>query len=343
VRVPLAITARTWFKISVIAACTLAGGVASGADRVNWAVGAELQQQLAETGDVLWAGNPLRQAFESLSRARRVAILIDRRVDPGQKLDVSLKGVSLETALQTIALRRGLGVARLGSVVYLGPPAATERLAGIAAALEKDVRRLPPAVRRKYHETKAFVWEDLATPRKLLAELAENAGLEIAGLELVPHDLWTAADLPPLPLVERLTLIAVQFDLGLKVADRGQTVELVPLSAHVSRQVAGQHRTTSRTAPKATTADAGEELKHIDHLVVQEKPLGPVLKQLAERLGLQLKIDQQAIAAAGISMDQRVSVRIENATVDDVFRQLLKPTGLDFHRRGRVVEIAPAE
>ena len=74
-----------------------------------------------------------------------------------------------------------------------------------------------------------------------------------------------------------------------------------------------------------------------------EKPLGPVLKQLANRLDFELRIDEQAIAAAGISLDQRVSVHIENATVDELLRQLLKSTRLTFHRRGRIVEIVPAE
>jgi len=335
---------------AVIAANILAsGGVADAQDRVNWATGAAFQQQLAEPGDILWAGNPLRQAIESLSRARKVAILIDRRVDPSQKLDISLNGVPLESALQTIAQRRGLGVSRLGSVLYLGPPSAAEHLGAIAATLEKDIRHLPLAVKRKYHQTKAFAWEDLAAPRDLLAQLAREAGLEIAGLERVPHDLWAAADLPPMPLTDRLALIAVQFDLAFKVADRGQRIELVPLSREMQRRPSSDRGVAgSRSAPKpAVTAKAEPpaslDQTRIDKIVVQEKPLGPVLKQLADRLGLELKIDQQAIAAAGISLDQRVSVHIENATVDELIGQLLKSTRLTFHRRGRVVEIVPAE
>jgi hypothetical protein len=92
-----------------------------------------------------------------------------------------------------------------------------------------------------------------------------------------------------------------------------------------------------------TQPSASLEQTRVDRLVVQEKPLGPVLKQLADRLGLELKIDQRAIAAAGISLDQRVSVRIEKATVDELLRQLLKSTGLTFHRRDRIVEIVPVE
>jgi len=60
------------------------------------------------------SGNPLRAAITSLSQAQQVAILIDRRVDPGQKLELTLKDVPMESALQTIADRCGLGVSRLG-------------------------------------------------------------------------------------------------------------------------------------------------------------------------------------------------------------------------------------
>ena len=278
-----------------------------------------------------------------------MAILIDRRVDPSQKLDISLSGVPLESALQKIAQHCGLGVTRLGSVLYLGPPSGAEHLRTIAAMLEREIRHLPPAIKRKYRHTKAFAWEDLAMPRELLAELAREGGLKIAGLELVHHDLWAAADLPPMPLTDRLALIAVQFDLAFKVADRGQRLELVRFSEEMQRQPVAQRGATGpHYVPRPTTTTKAEpaasiEEKRIDRLVVQEKPLGPVLRQLADRLGLELKIDQQATAAAGISMDQRVSAHIEKATIDQVFRQLLKPTGLTFHRRGRVVEIVPGE
>ena len=97
----------------------------------------------------------MRPAIESLSRARKVAVLIDRRVDPSQKLDISLADMPLESALQAIARSRGLDVACLGSVVYVGPPAAVENLGIVAAALETSVRRLPSAARRKYHQTEA--------------------------------------------------------------------------------------------------------------------------------------------------------------------------------------------
>ena len=53
-----------------------------------------------------------------------------------------------------------------------------------------------------------MAWDELAEPRTLLAALARENGLEIEGLDRVPHDLWPAADWPPMSLVDRLTLIA---------------------------------------------------------------------------------------------------------------------------------------
>ena len=78
-------------------------------------------------------------------------------------------------------------------------------------------------------------------------------------------------------------------------------------------------------------------------LTVREKPLEPVLQQLSQRLDFELQIDRKSIEAAGISLDQRVSVHVENATLDELLRSLLKDTGLKFHRTGRVVEIMREE
>jgi len=215
---------------AIVAANTLVwGGVADTADSTHWATGTVLQKRLNEQLVILRVNNPLRKAIRQISQAYRVAILIDRRVDPDQKLDVSLKDVSLESALQTIARRLGLGTSRLGNVVYLGPARAADGLRGVAAALEKEVRRLPSAVQRKYLLPKRLVWEDFATPRELVDQLARDSGLKITGLEKVPHDLWAAADLPPSSLIDRLTLIAFQFDLTFEVADGGRRLKLATL------------------------------------------------------------------------------------------------------------------
>jgi hypothetical protein len=246
-------SSKTLVLVAVSILQTLAcASAAEVSGHIPWATGRQLSQTLAQPIDVFWSNNPLRDAMTSLSRAQRVAILIDRRVDPGQRLTLNLQNVPLETILQTVAERCGLGLARLGPVVYLAPPPAAERLRPLAAAMDRAARQLP------------------ADRRPL------SAG----------HAASTSSATQPAPSLERV---------------------------------------------------------RIQRLSVRAKPLGPVLRQLAERLGLQLKIDEQAIQRAGISLDQQVSVLVENATVDQLLHELLKSTGLKFQRRQNVVEILPAD
>jgi hypothetical protein len=366
----------------VLVAATPWGACATDAlGATDWATGTRLQKQLARPVGISWSGNPLRQALGGLSRAQHVAVLIDRRVDPGQEVDLQFDGLPLQEALREIARDRQLGVSLLGPVAYFGPPEVSSRLRTIAALRTEEIRRLPASVQRKFLLPKQIAWDDLATPRDLLAQLAAQSGLEIEGADRVPHDLWAAADLPPLSLVNRLTLILVQFNLTFRVSPEGKTVSLVPLPDEVAlvRSYPGgpQPEATAKKyallAPEAQIKVVGTQVYVKGLLETQERIAGALrhprphtpqpdhgngrkervtgrvagqldqlLEGLAARFRLELRIDHQALKEAGISLQQNISVKVDNATVDELFREVVKPAGLSFRRRGNVVEISPA-
>ena len=87
-------------------------------------------------------------------------------------------------------------------------------------------------------------------------------------------------------------------------------------------------------------AVAGET--RIARFAVQNKPLRPVLEQLARGLGMQARFDEQGAQDAGIALNQLVSVEIENATIDQAVAALLVDTGLAFEKRDRQILIRPA-
>jgi hypothetical protein len=93
------------------------------------------------------------------------------------------------------------------------------------------------------------------------------------------------------------------------------------------------------TRAVSATAKSGE-LRYT--LAIQEKPLGPVLKQLAEKLKLELQIDREALGEAGISLERLVSFKVDEATVDELFTAALKPAGLSFRREGTALKVFPA-
>ena len=333
--------------------------------------------------DIVFGESPLRGALENLARNKNIAVLIDRRVDPNRKLEISLHQTPLKEALEAIALKSGLGYSMVAPVAYFAPPEVARRVRTLVALRQEDIRRLPPDAAKNILQPKPLAWDDFAAPRELLERLGSEAGIEIAGLEQVPHDLWAAADLPPLGLVEKITLIAGQYDLTFEVSADGNRITLlsVPERVELARsypagrrpeelakkyaaivpqariKIAGDkiivagliedhERITNppRPAEQGTARQAESDLVIKQYtLKVVEKPIGPLLKQLAAQLNLEIKIDYKAVEQAGVSLDQRVSFNVKNATLDELLRAALEQTHLKFVRRGTFVQIEPLQ
>ena len=226
-----------WVAVAVLAGLIVRG--ARGAtNESSWLTGRTLQTRLdTVVPKQFWAGvrqAPLRKAIQTIATTQRVAILVDRRVDPDRPLDLSLSDMTVGDLLHRIAEDRGLGLTRLGPVTYLGPPDVAARLRTLALLRQDDVARLPEEAEEAFSRAEPLAWDDFATPRELLRRLADSAGVRLEGLDQVPHDLWAAADLPAISWVDRFTLIAVQFDLTFRIDSDGRSVQLVPIPDRVA-------------------------------------------------------------------------------------------------------------
>jgi hypothetical protein len=272
-------------------------------------------------------------------------------------------------------------------VIYFGPPEYTARLRTLAEMRAEEVRALPREVGRKLTAADRLAWDDFAAPRDILGKLAEKSRLQIVGLERVPHDLWAAAELPPLPLVDRLTLILGQFDLGFQVSPDGDSITLAPLPARVAivrsypggadaeqlaatwaaempqcevkasggkvyvrglledqERIALLSRPASRP-PKTVTHPPAKVGNSAQRFTMRARPgpLRALLEQLAFQMQLELKIDEEAIKKANISLDQIVSFAgVENASFDELWTAALKSTGCTYRHHGKTLWIEPA-
>ena len=113
--------------------------------RTGAALRAQLDQQITYTGGEV----PLRDALRSFARSQQVAVLLDRRIDPDQKLSLNLSGVTLRTALEQIAADSGAAVTATAAVVYIGPESTARRLRTLLALRDSEAARLPSAARRR--------------------------------------------------------------------------------------------------------------------------------------------------------------------------------------------------
>jgi hypothetical protein len=345
-------------------------------DSIAWLTGDKLRAQLDQKVGAIWEGDPFRRAMMSLSRSQHVAILLDRRVDPDQKIELSFNDVRLEAALKLIASNKRFGTAQVGSAIYLGPTATAEKLRTLAALRKAEALRLPAAARSRFLQLRPMRWDDLAAPRDLLAAIATESHIEIQAM-----DLWAAADLPAASFVDWLTLIAGQFDLTFSISKDGQRVRLVDMPAFVEientyplrgglaqrgKEIAKKLAELLPTAKielaagKLTVRGRAEDLDIVesylsgrpakqttltpgqtDYTLTVVAPVGTLINALRKKMDLDVRIDEDAIKAAGLSLATEVTVNVSHATADELLKKVLAPAGLTYERQGNTIEVRP--
>jgi hypothetical protein len=194
----------------------------------------------------------------------------------------------------------------------------------------------------------------------------------------VPHDLWPAADLPAVGLAERVNLIAGQFDLTFELADQGRAIRLVTMpdrpllqksyaaanSALVATRVkpmlkqaeleardgklivrgsAEEHEIVesmlSGKTVRQTTVTPGTKVYQLNIVM----PVRRLIKELGPKLDLEVELDEPAIQAAGLNLDQDVKVTVKNVTEDQLLSAVLDPAGLAYKRAGKKLIVRPKQ
>ena len=177
----------------------------------------------------------------------------------------------------------------------------------------------------------------MSEPRRLIASIVEQRGWRLANADAIPHDLWSAGELPEMTLAEQLTVLLIGFDLTFELRPNDRSIEVVPLKG-VSKPPGGG-AALKRSVGPLNSAHAKKDGKHVYTLRVQEQPVGAVIQELSKRLHWAIQIDEESIRTAGKSLDKRVSFSVENADQEHLLEALLRPAGLDYRLEGERVRI----
>lgn len=366
--------------IALCCAATIRDACCADAKPIAWLTGPQLREALERPIDAQWARLPLGRLLDGVAESQRVPIFRDRRVDPNPPVDLAISKGRLSLALMRLATQRNCEISILDGGIYFGPPQAAQRLRTLATQRREDAQALPITERQKLRRVKPWRWDDLATPQALLADLADEAGYEITGGEQIPHDLWAAASWPPLGWTDRLSLIAIQFDLTFTIDAAAKRVRLAPIPERVeiTRTYPAGGRATELAQrwtgqmPDAIVQAQGDNVqvtaraedhelielvrqglpakrervtagKDVYKLAVENVPLKPLLANLEQRLSLKVEWDEPAIQKAGIKLDQLVTIDVKDVSLDDLLRAILTPKGLTFTRSDKTIEIRPAK
>jgi type II secretory pathway component GspD/PulD (secretin) len=270
----------------------------------------ELLRNLATPISARWGDAPARQALERLGSETKTPIWIDRRVDARKEVTLAATSRPIAVLIDDLTSSLDLGVAAIDSVVYVGPADS----AGALPTLAKQWRRGASSALRK---RSPLEWPRLSEPRKLADEIASSAGYRIENPAAIPHDLWPAGSTPPLAVGDQLTLLCLGFDLQWTIADKAKkTIRLEHIAARPPRKPATlASLVDSKPAPQGETRYT---------LRVVEQPIGPVLKQIATQLGLEIDAAIDADA-----LDERVSFQVEQATLEELLTAAGDAANLD--------------
>jgi hypothetical protein len=364
-----------WGFLPILASVLCAGSSLAQTHAPRFATGAALMQQLALPSQFRWQDAPLREAMLRLGRVHRVAIVLDRRIDPDQTITVEIEQSGLLDVITAVGQGRGWGATALPGVVYVGPNQAVLPLASWYAQQNDAVGRLPRIWRERWQRTAPSSWPQLTEPRPLITGWLRDARVPVQGIEQVPHDLWPAQELPSLDLLQRLVIVLAGFQLAPKVAPDGG-LQIVPLPPQVVL-------TRSYNVPQRRLADLSdlrrelpnveldlqrqtlrvigraEDHRHVENwlhgpsihpresshlankrftLTVKNQPLEAVLQAVAQQSELQLIWPDQSESL----QRARVSLTVENATFAQLLSALLEGHGATHRIQDRRLIIVPA-
>ncbi|QGJ69348.1 Hypothetical protein PBC10988_10220 [Planctomycetales bacterium 10988] len=339
--------------------------------------GGQLQEKLSLPTSLHWNERDYLSGLRDYFRQQQVGFLLDRRINPNQTVNLNLNRQPLELVLPKIAKAGGTSQTWLDSCAYFGPSDQAQRLATVSALRTNELQEFAPEVANKWKLQRRWSWEDLATPEELLSELEGEFQIEIRAKEFLPYDHLSGADLPPLTLVERLSLLLVQFDATFRFEADGNAITIIafpqeatlvhrypsggnlqsrietwkqafpqakiePASGRI--QVTGSYENhqaiRAMLNPQVTAQQSKPSSTNLQErytLTVEQKPLAAVLTVLGKQIGFE--IDWQPEDGQNPDRNQMVSFRVQDAKLEELLEALFRDTSYTFELQEMKVSV----
>lgn len=348
---------------------------ATGAETPVWMSKGDVRAALDSQLGLQWKQVPVRDGLANICRDQPFFIWLDRRIDPGLRIDFSARDERFEVTLLRLCEQQKWGLATLGPVIYLGPKTPAERLATVAALRRFELSRQSGNGARLNSSVKPLAWPELSSPRDLAVKVAAECGLEIENPEVIPHDLWPARELPAMSAADRLTLLLCGFDLTFQATS--QSIKIRPISTEenemeITHVKAGDitqalneikrmfpdtpvSREGNRLVVKGSYEIQekverllrGEQIRNVKvglpttryTLAVDSQPAGAVVKTVATQLNREAKYSDEVRE----KLQTLVTFQVKNVTIDELLSEALRPVGLRYKLTEKTLEIEQAD
>lgn len=300
-----------------------------------------------------WSGVPLRTVARRLGDLARRPVILDRRLDPDTSVTLDIRDAALVDVLEQIALPLGASCAVLQTSIRIVPGRAAATLVASDAERTRVIAALPLVSRRLAGRRAPWAWEDGARPHDLIERLADEAGIDLTGLDDIPHDHLAAAELPALPLAERLDLLLSQFDRRIDWQPaRGESermgLAIVPLPSKIPPGdsavivAANAARGGPSVVPPPRSGGSRRPPAGPPTWTLEvAAPLDQLLQTIATRMELELELDREGLRTKGIAPAEIVRLSVKDVDRDALLDRIVMPLGLEWAIDGRVLRVGP--
>ncbi|MDB4481289.1 hypothetical protein N9049_02510, partial [bacterium] len=131
---------------------------------ISWLSNEALSDHNSLPISVMWRDAELKDRLMRFSKNQRVAIFLDRRIDPSTIINLTSNNVTTEQFLLGIAKQAELGICQIEDVYYLGPKKTANSLAANSESILKAANKFGKRTQLRWNMNGAVLTEPIVEP-----------------------------------------------------------------------------------------------------------------------------------------------------------------------------------
>lgn len=335
---------------------------------IDWLSGKSLARAKQLAISVRWREVPLRDRLIRLSQQQGIPVVVDRRIDPGQTLDLDIQQKTWDQVLWGVSEKLDLEVCQLDQFYYLAPAGSSLPIRVAYDRNKEQLRRNRKRLSVPWLTVTEFEINEFEQPRELVVKLAEQYEVSLEGLEKIPLDVWPAYRFPKMDLLQKFTILLSGFGLCPSISDDGKAMIIEDIPAIESAEIKiateqakavadtlsplfkelsirGSSQSLWVEGPTEAIVKFQEELVGRQNAIVGQESKkdfsvtasrGRILATMAHQLGVKLVVD----TGTRSRLEQQVTLNMSGVSEEDVIRKVLEGTELTYQLTSEHLKIS---
>lgn len=339
---------------------------------IKWLTGRDLDNSNALAITALLSDAKIRDRIVRFSRNQKIALFLDRRIDPSTLIDLSVQNATKEQFLWSVAEKCKLGICRIEDFYYFGPLESAASFPAVCQQLREVTSKHRRNAKVDWSGRQIMKTAAIVEPKKLLLDLANQNQFQIENLDAIEHDIWAGFELPRTTLQIRVAVLLVGFGKTFERNEDGTIIKIIDIpeiktteaSIRVVENAAALAKTLRPKFPDVKLVGRGKrvvvsgppiQIAAIQRLVVAAQkpegggvgplsftaraPRGVILATAAKHANLNLVYDKSNRNISKL-LQEPIEVSVVNADVVGLVQIALQDTNLKYELVGDEIRIS---